>query len=93
MSAEIPIPISSPFFEICTLFLTCRPNQNPTKKKDAWGKAPSYEFGIKDGLNQNPIKNNFDALPESQAGTGRHKDVQQAYLAGYREGASKRTSL
>ena len=53
----------------------------------------AYELGIKDGLNQNPIKNNFDALPESQAGTGRHKDVQQAYLAGYKEGASKRTSL
>ena len=53
----------------------------------------AYELGIKDGLNQNPIRNNFDDLPESQAGTGRHKDVTEAYLAGYREGTNKRTIL
>ena len=51
----------------------------------------AYELGIKDGLNQNPIKDNFDKLPESQAGTGRHKDVKKAYLLGYKEGTAKRT--
>ena len=53
----------------------------------------AYELGIKDGLNQAPLKNNFDDLSESQAGTGRHKDVHEAYLAGYREGSNKRDVL
>lgn len=51
----------------------------------------AYEEGLKDGLARKAKKQDLSHLPESQAGTVRHKDAMSAYLAGYTEG-ERRTS-
>lgn len=46
----------------------------------------AYEEGFKDGTAGVPRKTNFSHLPDSQAGTIRHKDVKAAYDKGYEKG-------
>ncbi len=46
----------------------------------------AYEEGLKDGLNGKSKKRDLSHLPESQAGTVRHKGAIEAYNAGYAEG-------
>lgn len=43
----------------------------------------AYVEGLKDGLNGNPKKTDLSNLPNSQAGTVRHKDAMEAYNLGY----------
>ncbi len=46
----------------------------------------AYVEGLKDGLDGRPRKRDLSHLPESQAGTVRHKGAIEAYDAGYAEG-------
>lgn len=48
----------------------------------------AYEQGLEDGRNGNTKHLSYNVLPESQAGTGRHKSVQAAYDLGYAEGSA-----
>ena len=51
----------------------------------------AYEEGLKDSLNGSAEKTDLSHLPESQAGTVRHKGAMEAYTEGYNEG-KKRSS-
>jgi hypothetical protein len=51
----------------------------------------AYEEGLKDGLNGNVKQNDLSHLPESQAGTVRHKGAIESYNEGYAEGRRKST--
>ena len=46
----------------------------------------AYEEGLNDGLNNKPLQSDLSHLPESQAGTVRHKGAKESYDEGYREG-------
>lgn len=46
----------------------------------------AYEEGVKDAMAGLPSKNDLSHLPESQAGTVRHKDAKEAYDEGYAYG-------
>ena len=46
----------------------------------------AYVEGLKDGLNGCIPKTNLSHLPDSQAGTVRHKGAMEAYQMGYAEG-------
>ena len=46
----------------------------------------AYIEGLRDALNDNPKSTNLSGLPESQAGTVRHRGAIEAYNAGYLEG-------
>lgn len=46
----------------------------------------AYEAGLDDGLKARCKQVNFRHLPESQAGTVRHKGAREAYDEGYSEG-------
>jgi len=47
----------------------------------------AYLEGLKDALNGSPQAQSLSpGIPESQAGTGRHKDAYQAYKMGYQNG-------
>lgn len=46
----------------------------------------AYEEGLRDGLGGEPKKQDLSHLPESQAGTVRHKGAIEAYNEGYAEG-------
>ncbi|MDD5022330.1 MAG: hypothetical protein PHR82_09420 [Endomicrobiaceae bacterium] len=47
----------------------------------------AYVEGIKDSLNNNPMAISLNPnIPESQAGTVRHKDAYEAYKLGYKYG-------
>lgn len=52
--------------------------------------ACAFEEGLRDALNGKPRADNLSHLPNSQAGTVRHKSARAAYDLGYNEG--KRTS-
>lgn len=43
----------------------------------------AYVDGLNDALNGMQRRQDLSYLPESQAGTVRHKDAMQAYLEGY----------
>ncbi|MDR1252630.1 MAG: hypothetical protein LBK62_10780 [Treponema sp.] len=64
----------------------------PVAQDDVKGdrhKCPgcAYEAGLKDALTGNPHSKTLPAdIPDSQAGTGRHKDAYQAYTEGYNYG-------
>ena len=49
----------------------------------------AYEEGLKDGIEGNERKKDLSHLPESQAGTVRHKDAKAAYDQGYNEGRKR----
>ena len=51
----------------------------------------AYELGLKDGLDGSVRKGNLSSLPESQAGSVRHKGAIEAYNEGYNEGRKKST--
>ena len=47
----------------------------------------AYVDGLKDSLNNKPMATSLSAnIPESQAGTVRHKDAYEAYKLGYAYG-------
>ena len=46
----------------------------------------AYEAGLDDGLHNRPFRTDLSDLPESQAGTVRHKGAMEAYKQGYEEG-------
>lgn len=46
----------------------------------------AYEEGLRDALESKPKQRDFSHLPESQAGTVRHKGAKEAYNEGYAEG-------
>lgn len=47
----------------------------------------AYVEGLKDSLNNKPIATTLSqSIPESQAGTVRHKDAYEAYKLGYAYG-------
>jgi hypothetical protein len=47
----------------------------------------AYVEGIKDALNHRSMSPQLNpAIPDSQAGTVRHKDAYEAYKLGYQEG-------
>ncbi len=48
--------------------------------------ACAYEEGLHDALHGNPPKTDLSHLPDSQAGTVRHKSAIDAYNLGYRYG-------
>jgi hypothetical protein len=50
----------------------------------------AYDQGRDDALNNREPNCDPDALPESQAGTVRHKDVYEAYTLGYEVGKAAR---
>ncbi len=49
----------------------------------------AYEEGERDGAAGRPPQTNLSHLPESQAGSVRHKDAYAAYLRGYAKGRKK----
>jgi hypothetical protein len=49
----------------------------------------AYEEGLSDGLNGSPKQIDLSHLPESQAGTVRHKGAKEAYDEGYAEGRKR----
>lgn len=46
----------------------------------------AYVEGLKDALQGNPHQTNLSHLPDSQAGTVRHKSAIEAYNLGYQYG-------
>lgn len=50
----------------------------------------AYEEGLSDGLNGRPRQVDLSHLPESQAGTVRHKGAKEAYDEGYAEGQRRK---
>ena len=46
----------------------------------------AYEEGLRDGMEGRARKEDLSHLPESQAGTVRHKGAKEAYDEGYDEG-------
>jgi hypothetical protein len=57
-------------------------NQKPDEGRHKCAGC-AYEKGLEDGRAGNVRQLNFDDLPVSQAGTGRHRSVQEAYDLGY----------
>ena len=61
-------------------------------QKDTHGerhKCPGSAFiaGVRDAVNDQPKRTELpDSIPESQAGTVRHRDAWQAYELGYEHG-------
>ena len=51
----------------------------------------AYKEGFIDAQSGNPPKTDFAHLPDSQAGTVRHKDVSEAYKLGYQKGKKHST--
>lgn len=58
-------------------------NQHQDRHKCA---GCAYVEGLKDALNGCPQKSDLSHLPDSQAGTVRHKDAMEAYILGYHYG-------
>lgn len=51
----------------------------------------TYEMGLHDGENNRGMRQiDWEQVDESQAGTGRHKDAENAYIVGYADGSQKR---
>ncbi|WP_081701839.1 hypothetical protein [Oleidesulfovibrio alaskensis] len=50
----------------------------------------AYDQGRDDGKEGRNANCNPDSLPESQAGTIRHKNVNEAYALGYQHGVAER---
>ena len=46
----------------------------------------AYVKGLRDALNGYPSNPNLINIPDSQAGTVRHKDAMEAYILGYNYG-------
>ncbi len=63
----------------------------PTSQDDQSGDRHicagcAYEAGLDDGLHNRAPRTDLSDLPESQAGTVRHKGAMEAYQQGYEEG-------
>lgn len=58
-------------------------DQNGARHKCA---ACAYVEGLRDALNGAVKKTDLSYLPDSQAGTVRHKDAMEAYEEGYAKG-------
>ena len=63
----------------------------PTSQDDQSGDRHicagcAYEAGLNDGLQNQAPRTDLSDLPESQAGTVRHKGAMEAYQQGYEEG-------
>ena len=52
----------------------------------------AYDQGFDDAVNGNPKGVRLNALPQSQAGTGRHKDPTVAYEWGYTAGLKSKNT-
>jgi len=64
------------------------PAQDDTKKNRHKCAGCAYVEGLKDALNGNPEAQELSQnIPESQAGTVRHKDAYEAYKEGYNYGS------
>lgn len=50
----------------------------------------AYEEGLNDALNGNDRRRDISYLPQSQAGTVRHKGAIEAYREGYDEGLRRK---
>lgn len=67
-------------------FLDLAPAQNNQDGRRHKCAGCAYIDGLSDALNGNQKRQDLSYLPESQAGTVRHKDAMQAYLEGYTYG-------
>lgn len=66
-------------------------NELPEAQDNKYGgrhicAACAYEEGLNDALQGNPPQSNLSHLPDSQAGTVRHKSAIDAYKLGYAYG-------
>ncbi len=63
------------------------PSQGGDQRHKCCGCA--YDLGKIHGRAGTRLTINWDSINESQAGTGRHKDAEEAYVLGYADGAKE----